>query len=126
MVLQGEESNGTRRFLAMFPVLWFTLQTGRPAIIDEFDVDLHPLLVPELLNWFHDPVVNPYKAQLFFAGHNAALMEYLEKEEIFLVEKSRGGASTVTALRDFQGLRREPSLQKKYLGGAFGAVPNIG
>lgn len=125
-VLLGEESNGTRRFLAMFPVLWFTLQTGRPAIIDEFDVDLHPLLVPELLSWFHDPVVNRYKAQLFFAGHNAALMEYLEKEEIFLVEKSRGGASTVTALRDFQGLRREPSLQKKYLGGAFGAVPNIG
>ena len=125
-VLFAEESNGTQRFLAMFPSLWFTLQTGRPALVDEFDVDLHPLLIPELLKWFQDPEINHNKAQLFLAAHNVAIMEHLEKEEIFLVGKSSDGVSSVIPLRSILGLRREPSLQRKYLGGVFGAVPNIG
>ncbi len=125
-VLISEESNGTQRFVAIFPSLWYTLSTGRPALIDEFDVDLHPLLVPEILNWFQDPEINPHKSQLFLAAHNVSIMDSLEKEEIFLVEKSRDGASSITALRDIKGVRREPNLQRKYLGGAFGAIPNIG
>jgi predicted ATPase len=102
------------------------LATGSPALIDEFDVDLHPMLIPEILNWFQDPGISPYQAQLFFAAHNVSIMEALEKEEIYLVEKSRDGASRVFGLKDVQGVRREPSLQRKYLGGVFGAVPNIG
>ncbi len=125
-VFLHEESNGTQRFVAMFPFLWYTLSTGRPALIDEFDVDLHPLLVPEILNWFQDPEINPHKSQMFLAAHNVSIMDCLEKEEIFLVEKSRDGASSITALRDIKGVRREPNLQRKYLGGAFGAIPNIG
>lgn len=126
LVHVAEESNGTRSFISIFPAIWFSLKTGRPAIIDEFDVDLHPLLIPEILNWFQDPELNPHRAQLFFAAHNVSIMDHLEKEEIFLVEKARGGASTITALKDIKGVRREPSLQRKYLGGVFGAVPNIG
>lgn len=122
----AEESNGTRSFISIFPALWFSLKTGRPALIDEFDVDLHPLLIPEILNWFQDPESNPQQAQLFFAAHNVSIMDHLEKEEIYLVEKSRDGASAITALKDIRGVRREPSLQRKYLGGVFGAVPNIG
>lgn len=121
-----EESNGTQKFVTMFPLLWFTLSTGRPALIDEVDVDLHPLLVPEILNWFQDPETNPRKSQLFLAAHNVSIMEHLEKEEVFLVEKSRDGASTIIGLRNIKGVRREPNLQRKYLGGAFGAIPNIG
>lgn len=121
-----EESKGTRHFLAMFPALYFTLRSGRPALIDEFDVGLHSLLTPEILNWFYDPRRNKNKAQLFLAGHNVSLLDYLEKEEVLLIDKRRDGASTVTRLRDFQGLRREPSLARKYLGGVFGAVPNVG
>mgnify|MGYP001767569634 CR=1 FL=1 len=125
-IFLSEESNGTQRFVAIFPLIWYTLCEGRPALIDEFDVDLHPLLVPEILNWFQDPEVNQNKSQLFLAAHNVSIMDHLEKEEIFLVEKSRDGASSITALRDIKGVRREPSLQRKYLGGAFGAIPNIG
>ncbi len=123
-----EESNGTRSFITNFPALWYSLKTGRPVLIDEFDVDLHPMLIPEILSWFQDPAVNEneHRAQLFFAGHNVTIMDALEKEEIFLVEKSRDGASSIVGLKDIKGVRREPSLQRKYLGGAFGAVPNIG
>lgn len=125
-VMLEEESEGTRHFLAMFPALSFTLRTGRPAFLDEFDVSLHPLLAPEILRWFHDPIRNENRSQLFLTAHNPALLDDLEKEEVLLVDKRHDGASTVTALRDFQGLRREPSKARKYLGGVFGAVPNVG
>ena len=46
-----EESNGTRSFITNFPGLWFSLKTGRPVLVDEFDVDLYPRLIPEILNW---------------------------------------------------------------------------
>jgi predicted ATP-dependent endonuclease of OLD family len=123
-----EESNGTRSFITNFPALWYSLKTGRPVLIDEFDVDLHPILIPEILSWFQDPALNEneHRAQLFFAAHNVSIMDALEKEEIYLVEKSRDGASSIIGLKDVRGVRREPSLQRKYLGGVFGAVPNIG
>jgi len=125
-VTLSEESNGTRCFIALFPALWLSLMTGRPALLDEFDVDLHPMLIPEILGWFQNPAINEHHAQLFVAAHNVSIMEALEKEEIYLVEKSRDGASSVYGLKDIKGVRREPSLQRKYLGGVFGAVPTIG
>lgn len=121
-----EESYGTRRFITKFPSMWWSLSTGWPAFIDDLDVDLHPMLIPEILRWFQDSSVNQKNAQLFFTAHNVSVMEALEKEEIYFVEKSRDGASTVYGLKDIKGVRREPSLQRKYLGGLFGAIPNIG
>ena len=56
-----EESAGTQRFIEIFPRLHYALETGSIAIIDEFDTDLHPLLLPELFRWFGDPVSSPIK-----------------------------------------------------------------
>ena len=122
----AEESQGTRHFLAMFPSIFFTLATGRPAIVDEFDANLHPHFAQEIVRWFHDQSKNQYGAQLFVAAHGPALMDDLEKEEIVLVEKGRDGATSALPLRNVRGVRREPSLMRKYLGGAFGAIPNVG
>ncbi|MDZ3836805.1 MAG: AAA family ATPase [Rhodospirillales bacterium] len=122
----SEESNGTQSFMMKFPSFWLSLAKGLPALIDEFDIDLHPMLLSEMLTWFQDPAINRHQAQLFFAAHNVSIMEALEKEEIYLIEKSRDGASSIIGLKDVRGVRREPSLQRKYLGGVFGAVPNIG
>ena len=121
-----EESAGTQRFVEIFPRLHYVLETGSIAIIDEIDTDLHPLLLPELFRWFNDPERNPYGAQLFFTAHNPALLDDLEKEQIFFTEKPSGEPSHVYGARDIKGLRREPSLMKKYLAGELGAVPHVG
>jgi len=121
-----EESSGTQRFIEIFPRLHNALQTGSVAIIDEIDTDFHPLLLPELFRWFSDPEHNPHNAQLFFTAHNPGLLDDLEKEQVFLTEKLSGQATSVYGARDIKGLRREPSLMKKYLSGELGAVPRIG
>lgn len=121
-----EESSGTRRFIEIFLRLHYALETGSFAIIDEIDADLHPLLLPELLRWFSNPNRNPHGAQLFFTAHNPALLDDLEKEQVFFTEKPCGKPTHVYGAKDIQGLRREPSLMKKYLAGELGAVPHIG
>jgi AAA15 family ATPase/GTPase len=121
-----EESRGTQRFIEFFWRLYSILETGSVAIIDELDTDLHPLLLPEIFRWFGDSERNPHGAQLLFSAHNPALLDDLEKEQVFFTEKPSGKPSLVYGARDIKGLRREPSLMKKYLAGELGAVPHIG
>jgi AAA15 family ATPase/GTPase len=122
----NEESAGTKRFIEIFPQIHFALETGGIVLIDELDTDLHPLLLPELFRWFSDSQRNSREAQLFFTAHNPALLDELEKEQVFLTEKSSGQSTRVYGARDIKGLRREPSLMKKYLAGELGAIPYVG
>lgn len=122
----AEESAGTRRFIEIFLRLYYALEQGSIAIIDEIDTDLHPLLLPELLKWFSTPIRNPKGGQLIFSAHNPVLLDDLEKEQVFFTEKLCGKSTQVYSARDIKGLRREPSLMKKYLAGELGAVPHIG
>lgn len=121
-----EESIGTQRFIQIFPSLHYALETGGLAVMDDLDIDFHPLLLPELFRWFSDPERNPRGAQLFFTAHNPVLLDDLEKEQVFFTEKPSGQPSRVYGAREIKGLRREPSLMKKYLSGELGAVPHIG
>lgn len=125
-IFLDEESAGTKRFVEIFPRIHYALETGGIVIIDEIDTDLHPLLLPELFRWFSDPQRNLYGAQLLFTAHNPALLDDLEKEQVFLTEKLSGQSTHVYCARDIKGLRREPSLMKKYLAGELGAVPHVG
>jgi predicted ATPase len=120
-----EESAGTRKFIEIFAKLHWALDTGGVVLIDEIDNDLHPALLCEIVGWFHDPERNKHKAQLLFTAHNPALLNDLEKEQVFFTTKANG-KTTVYAASAIQGLRREPQLMKKYLNGTLGAVPLIG
>lgn len=120
------ESSGTQRFVEIFPRLHYALKYGSVAIIDELDTDFHALLLGELFRWFNDPDRNPHGAQLIFSAHNPAILDDLEKEQIFFVEKPTGKPTYVYGARDIKGLRRNTSLMKKYLSGVLGGVPHIG
>ena len=120
------ESQGTLKFFTIFPYINFLLESGGLLVLDEIDNDIHPALMPEILRWFHDERTNPHHAQLFMACHNASILEHLEKEEIYFTEKSSDGKTEIYGLKDITGVRRVDNFYKKYLGGVFGAVPNIG
>lgn len=125
-ILFEEESSGTQHIVSMFPQIYFVLSAGHIAVIDEFDSDLHPALVPEIFRWFYNTKTNPSGAQLFLTAHNSHLLTVLDKEEVVFVEKGSKGNTTVTRGLDFEGLRREPSLEEIYMSGALGALPRIG
>lgn len=120
------ESHGTRVFVRIFPLVTQALETGGIAVVDELDLAIHPLVLPELLRWFHDPERNPRNAQLWMTCNNASLLEELIKEEILFCEKDDRGRTTIYGLRDIQAVRRNDNYYRKYLGGVYGAVPHLG
>ncbi|WP_439532728.1 AAA family ATPase [Polymorphobacter sp.] len=121
------ESGGTRAFIRIFPLLSLTLARGGIAIIDEFDLMIHPLVLPEILAWFHGTETrNPRNAQLWITCHSASLLDDLAKEEIVFAEKDSGGRTSIYSLMDIKAVRRGDNIYSKYLSGAYGAVPHIG
>lgn len=120
------ESHGTRNFIKYFPLLHISLQRGGVALIDEIDISIHPLVLPEIIRWFHDETRNPNKAQLWITCHAASLLEDLMKEEVFFCEKDSKGRTSVYGLQDIQSVRRTDNRYRKYLSGVYGAVPQIG
>lgn len=120
------ESDGTKNFYCMFPNINYALLTGGIAIMDELDRDIHPLLLPEIIRWFHSDVINKYNAQLIMTAHNATLLENLIKEEVFFTEKNVEGCTEIYGLKEIVGVRRDTNLYSKYLAGNFGAIPKIG
>ncbi len=93
----------------------------------EIDASLHPRLSACLLELFQDPETNPYGAQLIFTTHDTSLLNHLNRDEVWLTEKSESGATTLTALAEYGGdkVRRSLNLERAYLQGRFGAVPEL-
>lgn len=122
-LLFSDESHGTQGLYRVLPYILSAIATGGTAIIDELDADLHPKMVPRLLELFHLKARNPRHAQFFLSGHNAYTLSYLEKEEVYFTEKDDMGVTTIFGLRDKKGVRRSDNYFLKYLAGEYGAIP---
>lgn len=120
------ESQGTQSFYCLFPLLAMSLGSGRTAVLDELDSDLHPALVSEIIRWYCDPNENVTGAQLIMTCNSPTVLHDMEKEEVWLAEKDSKGASSIIPLSSMAGVRRDANLYSKYLSGSFGAVPRFG
>ena len=103
-------------------------ETGETLCIDEFDESLHPLLVQYLVSLFNNPDINKNNAQLIVSTHTSGLMnlKHLRRDQIYFVEKdNQTGCSTLYSLDEFSPRTRE-DIQKAYLLGRYGSIPNLG
>jgi uncharacterized protein len=123
----ANESAGTRMWFALIGPMLAALRRGQVLLFDEIDASLHPKLSARLLELFEDPVTNPRNAQLIFTTHDTSLLNHLNRDEVWLTEKGKDGATTLTALAEYGGdkVRRSLNLEKAYLQGRFGAVPEL-
>jgi AAA15 family ATPase/GTPase len=117
-----EESDGTRRLFDLFPVLYSN--TNRVFVIDELERSLHPNLVRRFVELF---LQKENKAQLIVTTHESTLLDLnlLRRDEIWFVEKSSTGSSTLYSLEEFKP-RHDLDIRKGYLQGRFGAIPVFG
>jgi AAA15 family ATPase/GTPase len=101
------------------------LKTGQVLLFDEIDASLHPRLSAMLIDLFQDPETNPSNAQLIFTTHDTGLLNHLNRDEVWLTEKADDGSTKLTALAEYGGdkVRRSLNLERAYLQGRFGAVP---
>ena len=120
------ESSGTKALFHLLPQLYLALNATGLAILDEIDGDLHADIAGEILRWFRSSENNPNDAQLLVTSHNVGLLDDLEKEEVYVVEKDDTGATRVHGAQDVRGLRRDTRLYPKYRAGILGGIPRIG
>lgn len=123
----SEESAGTQTWFALIGPALSALRGGRVLVVDEIDASLHPRLSTRLLELFQDPETNPEGAQLIFTTHDTSLLNFLNRDEVWLTEKGDSGATTLTALAEYGGdkVRRSLNLERAYMQGRFGAVPEL-
>lgn len=122
-----DESDGTQTWFRLMGPVLRALNRGDIVLLDEIDASLHPRLSARLVGLFQDPTINRKNAQLVFSSHDTSLLNHLNRDEVWLTEKGRDGATTLTALAEYGGdkVRRSLNLERAYLQGRFGAVPEL-
>lgn len=127
------ESYGTVRFINMFPLILKALVEGSVLVLDEFDANIHPMALMNIINIFHDDDINKKNAQLIFNTHNPIFLNanIVRRDEIKFVERDdETHLSTHYSLSDFKtsgsnGVRKADDYLKHYFLGRYGAVKDI-
>ena len=123
----SQESAGTRMWFGLMGPALGVLRTGTVLLFDEIDASLHPRLSARLIELFQDPKTNPHGAQLVFTTHDTSLLNVLNRDEVWFTEKDTDGSSSLTALAEFGGerVRKSLNLERAYMQGRFGAIPEV-
>ena len=85
----SDESDGTRKLMALAPAIESALQTGGILLVDELERELHPMLMNYIIAKFQSSTSNPHGAQIVFTTHNTELMnlELLRKDQLYFADK---------------------------------------
>nr|WP_312622728.1 ATP-binding protein [Pseudomonas juntendi] len=120
------QSSGTQALYRRLSVYWLVLKNGGALVMDEFDQNCHPMLLPALLDLFSGIESNPKNAQFIFTAHNADIIDSLGKYRTILVAKEEG-ASYSYRLDEIPGdlIRNDRSIAALYREGKIGGVPNL-
>lgn len=119
------ESSGTKQLFVILKSILMALAQGGVAVLDEFDVNLHPEMVLALFDLFTQPETNPKNAQLLMSTHSHLILSKLDKYQIILVEKNENGVSESWRLDEVSGVRADENYYSKYIAGAYGAIPKL-
>ena len=123
----ADESDGTRKLMALAPAIEQVLNNGGVLLVDEIEKEMHPMLVEFILSKFQSPLTNKANAQLIFTTHNTELMnmEIIRKDQIYFTDKdNKTGSSELYNLTEFSP-PTNANIRKSYLLGKYGAIPNV-
>lgn len=120
------QSSGTK---ALYKQLWSyetILRIGGILVLDEFDIYLHPDILPTLIKLFDDKKTNSKNAQLIFTTHNSDIMDKLSKYRTVLIRKEEN-ESYLYRLDEIPGdiLRNDREISPIYKSGKIGGVPRL-
>ncbi|GAY76253.1 abortive infection protein [Sporolactobacillus inulinus] len=72
--LTEEESEGTKKIVALLGPIVDALNKGQILVVDELDAKLHPLITRFIIRLFHSTEFNKKNAQLVFNSHDTNLL----------------------------------------------------
>jgi AAA15 family ATPase/GTPase len=121
-----DESDGTTALYRRLFEYWRVLDSGGVLLMDEFDTNYHPALLPQILDLFINEETNSNNAQFIFTSHNLEIMDYLGKYRTYLVAKE-DSESFCYRLDEIPGdiIRNDRPISGLYREGKLGGVPKI-
>ncbi|EKM7808148.1 AAA family ATPase [Klebsiella aerogenes] len=121
-----DQSSGTKSLYVKLYFYWLALSIGGVLILDEFDLNCHPFMLPKLLDLFESPASNPLGAQFIFTSHITEVLEKLSKYRTYLVNKEQN-ESYCYRLDEIGGdlLRYGRAITPVYNEGKIGGVPRL-
>lgn len=125
---RDEESSGTLAWVLFLGPIVRLMKDGGVLVVDELDAYLHPLLAVQLVAIFQNPDINRSGAQLLFNTHNVTLLSpsvpyRLLRDQVWFTEKDETGATSLTPLAAYHARDKIENIEKRYLGGRYGAIP---
>lgn len=119
-------SSGTKSLYLQLSEYKSMLDRGGVLILDEFDINLHPHILPLLINLFEDDKSNPLNTQLLFTTHNSEILNQMSKYRSILVNKENS-ESYAYRLDELPGdiLRNDRPISSLYDDGKIGGVPIV-
>ena len=126
ILLDENESSGTRALFTNLLYYYHTLHYGGLLLLDEFDVNLHPDILPFLIRLFLNQESNPKNAQLIFITHNNDVMELAGKYRTYMFEK-KDNQSYCYRLDELKSklIRNDRSIMRLYTKGLLGGIPQV-
>ena len=125
----AEESTGTRKIIDLAAAIIDLLLSKKNCvyIIDGIDHGLHTEINYWLIRRFLENASSNTRKQLVFTSHDTNLLRRagLRRGEIWFVERRQNSTSQLVNAVEFDGLKKDSSLQKLYEEGRFGALPMI-
>ncbi|WP_395303200.1 ATP-binding protein [Pectobacterium polonicum] len=121
-----DQSSGTKSLYVKLHYYWLTLVLGGVLIMDEFDLNFHPLMLPKLLDLFESKDTNPLNSQFIFTSHITEVLEKLSKFRTYLVNKDDNECYCYR-LDEIGGdlLRHGRPIAPIYNEGKLGGVPKL-
>jgi len=125
-ITQFDESSGTKCLYSFLGLYWIVLNYGGVLIMDEFDINLHPHILPKLINMFLDRDFNKFNSQIIFTTHNDNVMDSISKYRNFLVNKE-DNVSFGYRLDEISDeiIRNDRKISPIYNNGSIGGVPKL-
>lgn len=117
-----EDSAGTESIVGDIAEVLYLSEQGGIMLEDELGQSYHTKLAQHFLHMFQSSVINPGNLQLFFATHNTKLLNMLNPDQLYLVDKDETGKTFVKLLDEYV-IRENDNLELGYLKGRYGAVP---
>jgi|688.fasta_scaffold28270_1 predicted ATPase len=118
------ESRGTKSLYELLGPIFLAMKYKGLVVIDELEMGLHPEAVEKLISYFLSESEN-IMCQFIFSTHSINILNKLDREQIFIVDKNNKGESEVYRVSDIENSRPDENFVKKYMSGKYGGFPKI-
>ena len=114
------ESSGTQMLMKILLDIFLAKKLNSTLIIDELDSLIHPMLTPIIINLLIENDI-----QIIYSTHNIYNMQFLQNDEIFLIEKDINHITTIKPIKDNKNIKGYENLLTHYENGELGGIPKI-